>query len=75
MLIAGDELEYLKWFHNSEAVNSRAFTSEGKETYARVYATPGARCAPGSSATGPFPTTSKPIRDEIPNRPPNCLNT
>ena len=42
MLIAGDKLEYLKWFHNSEAVNSHAFTNEGEETYARVYATPGA---------------------------------
>ena len=41
-LIAGHELEYLKWLHNSEAVNSRAFTNEGEETYARVYATPGA---------------------------------
>ena len=42
MLIAGDELEFLKWFHNSEAVNSRAFTNEGEETFARVYATLGA---------------------------------
>jgi pimeloyl-ACP methyl ester carboxylesterase len=42
MLIAGRELEYLKWFHNSEAVNSRAFTNEAEETYARAYAMPGA---------------------------------
>lgn len=42
MLIAGRELEYLKWFHNSEAVNSRAFTNEVEETYAREYAMPGA---------------------------------
>ncbi|WP_082902792.1 alpha/beta fold hydrolase [Paraburkholderia ginsengiterrae] len=42
MLIAGRELEYLKWFHNSEAVNSRAFTTDVEETYAREYAMPGA---------------------------------
>jgi len=42
MLIAGRELEYLKWFHNSEAVNSRAFTNEAEETYARAYGMPGA---------------------------------
>jgi hypothetical protein len=42
MLIAGHQLQYLKWFHNSEAVNSRAFTNEGEETFARVYATSGA---------------------------------
>jgi pimeloyl-ACP methyl ester carboxylesterase len=42
MLIAGRELAYLKWFHNSEAVNSRAFTNEVEETYARQYAMPGA---------------------------------
>ncbi|MGF6772781.1 pimeloyl-ACP methyl ester carboxylesterase [Paraburkholderia sp. GAS199] len=42
MLIAGRELAYLKWFHNSEAVNSRAFTNEVEETYAREYAMPGA---------------------------------
>ena len=42
MLIAGRELTYLKWFHNSEAVNSRAFTNEVEETYAREYAMPGA---------------------------------
>jgi len=42
MLIAGRELEYLKWFHNSEAINSRAFTNEAEETYARAYAIPGA---------------------------------
>jgi hypothetical protein len=35
MPIAGHELEYLKWFHNSEAVNSHAFTNEGEEPYAR----------------------------------------
>lgn len=42
MLIAGRELEYLKWFHNSEAVNARAFTNDVEETYAREYAMPGA---------------------------------
>ncbi|CAB3784437.1 Soluble epoxide hydrolase [Paraburkholderia ultramafica] len=42
MLIAGRELAYLKWFHNSEAVNSRAFTNEVEETYTREYAMPGA---------------------------------
>lgn len=42
MLIAGRELEYLKWFHNSEAVNTRAFSSETEEIYAREYAMPGA---------------------------------
>ena len=42
MLIAGRELEYLKWFHNSEAINSRAFTNEAEQTYARAYAMPGA---------------------------------
>ena len=42
MLITGRELQYLKWFHNSEAVNSRAFTNEAEETYARAYAMPGA---------------------------------
>ncbi|WP_109479837.1 alpha/beta hydrolase [Paraburkholderia sp. C35] len=42
MLIAGRELEYLKWFHNSEAVNARAFTEDVEETYAREYAMPGA---------------------------------
>jgi pimeloyl-ACP methyl ester carboxylesterase len=42
MLIAGRELAYLKWFHNSEAVNSRAFTNDVEETYAREYAMPGA---------------------------------
>jgi hypothetical protein len=36
------ELEYLKWFHNSEAVNSRVFTNEAEETYARASARPGA---------------------------------
>ena len=53
MLIAGHQLQYLKWFHNSEAVNSHAFTNEGEETYARVYATRGAapwvRVLPGLS--------------------------
>jgi pimeloyl-ACP methyl ester carboxylesterase len=29
MLIAGHELEYLKWFHNSEAVNARAYAMPG----------------------------------------------
>ncbi|SDC76236.1 Pimeloyl-ACP methyl ester carboxylesterase [Cupriavidus sp. YR651] len=42
MLIAGRELQYLKWFHNSEAVNARAFTPEAEDTYARAYAIPGA---------------------------------
>jgi pimeloyl-ACP methyl ester carboxylesterase len=42
MLVAGHELEFLKWFHNNEAVNSRAFTNEVEETYAREYSMPGA---------------------------------
>ncbi|MFJ3486870.1 alpha/beta fold hydrolase [Pseudomonas sp. NPDC090202] len=42
MLIAGKELEYLKWFHNSESVNSRAFDNEADEVYGRAYAVPGA---------------------------------
>ena len=42
MLVAGHELEFLKWFHNNEAVNSRAFTNEVEETYAREYGMPGA---------------------------------
>jgi pimeloyl-ACP methyl ester carboxylesterase len=42
MLIAGREREFLTWFHNSEGVNSRAFTNEVEETYARAYRTPGA---------------------------------
>jgi hypothetical protein len=36
MLVAGREREFLTWFHNNEAVNSRAFTNEAEETYARV---------------------------------------
>ena len=58
MLIAGHELEYLKWFHNSEAVNSHAFTNEGEETYARVYATPGALRA-GFESYRAFPNDVK----------------
>ncbi|WP_245446879.1 alpha/beta fold hydrolase [Neorhizobium sp. T25_27] len=42
MLIAGRELEYLKWFHNAEGVNSRAFDNEADEVYGRSYAQPGA---------------------------------
>ncbi|NKM95867.1 alpha/beta fold hydrolase [Rhizobium leguminosarum] len=42
MLIAGRELEYLKWFHNVEGVNSRAFDNEADEIYGRSYAQPGA---------------------------------
>jgi hypothetical protein len=42
MLIAGRERQFLAWFHNSEAVNSRAFTNEAEETYARAYSMPGA---------------------------------
>jgi hypothetical protein len=42
MLIAGRELGYLKRFQNCEAVNSRAFTNESKETCARAYGMPGA---------------------------------
>jgi pimeloyl-ACP methyl ester carboxylesterase len=42
MLVSGHELEFLKWFHNNEAVNSRAFTNEVEETYAREYSMPGA---------------------------------
>ena len=58
MLIAGHELKYLKWFHNSEAVNSHAFTNESEETYARVYATPGALRA-GSECYRAFPNDVK----------------
>jgi len=42
MLIAGRELEYLKWFHNTEGVNSRAFDNEADEIYGRSYSQPGA---------------------------------
>lgn len=42
MLIAGRELEYLKWFHNAEGVNSRAFDNETDEIYGRSYSQPGA---------------------------------
>ncbi len=42
MLIAGRELEYLKWFHNAEGVNTRAFDNEADEIYGRSYAQPGA---------------------------------
>jgi len=42
MLIAGRELEYLKWFHNVEGVNSRAFDNEADEIYGRSYSQPGA---------------------------------
>jgi pimeloyl-ACP methyl ester carboxylesterase len=42
MLITGREREFLTWFHNSWAVNSRAFTNEAEETYARAYSMPGA---------------------------------
>ena len=38
MLVAGREREFLTWFHNNEAVNSRAFTNEAEETYARATA-------------------------------------
>ena len=58
MLIADDELEFLKWFHNSEAVNSHAFTNEGEETYARVYATPSALRA-GFESYRAFPNDVK----------------
>ena len=42
MLIAGRELEYLKWFHNVESVNARAFDNETDQIYGRAYAQPGA---------------------------------
>ncbi|MEI9412426.1 alpha/beta hydrolase [Mesorhizobium salmacidum] len=42
MLIAGRELEYLKWFHNAEGVNTRVFDNEADEVYGRSYAQPGA---------------------------------
>jgi pimeloyl-ACP methyl ester carboxylesterase len=42
MLITGKELEYLKWFHNSESVNASAFDNEADEVYGRAYAMPGA---------------------------------
>jgi hypothetical protein len=52
MLVAGREREFLTWFHNNEAVNSRAFTNEAEETYARAYSMPG-RCVRASNTTGP----------------------
>ena len=42
MLIAGKERQFLSWFHNSEAVNARAFTNEVEDIYACAYSTPGA---------------------------------
>ncbi len=42
MLIVGREREYLKWFHNAEGVNTRAFDNEADEVYGRSYAQPGA---------------------------------
>ena len=42
MLIAGRERDYLAWFHNNTKVNSRAFTNEVEEIYARAYSRPGA---------------------------------
>jgi hypothetical protein len=42
MLIAGREREFLTWFHSNEAVNSRAFTNEAEENYARACSMPGA---------------------------------
>jgi hypothetical protein len=42
MLIAGKERQFLSWFHNSEAVNARAFMNEVEDVYARAYSTPGA---------------------------------
>ncbi|WP_332303220.1 alpha/beta fold hydrolase [Rhizobium sp. GR12] len=42
MLISGRELEYLKWFHNVEGVNTNAFNNEADEIYGRSYAQPGA---------------------------------
>jgi hypothetical protein len=74
MLITGHELEYLKWFHNSEAVNSRAFTSEGEETYARVYATPGALRARFECYRA-FPNDVKANQRSNANCPPSGFNT
>ncbi|MEM5369132.1 alpha/beta hydrolase [Paraburkholderia azotifigens] len=62
MLIAGRELEYLKWFHNSEAVNTRAFSNEAEETYAREYAMPGALRA-GFEYYRAFPEDAKANRE------------
>jgi pimeloyl-ACP methyl ester carboxylesterase len=42
MLISGREFEYLKWFHNAEGVNSRAFDNQADEIYGRSYSQPGA---------------------------------
>ncbi|MBB5190416.1 pimeloyl-ACP methyl ester carboxylesterase [Silvimonas terrae] len=42
MLMAGHEKEFMAWFHNNEAVNSRAFTNEVEAVYARQYSMPGA---------------------------------
>jgi pimeloyl-ACP methyl ester carboxylesterase len=62
MLIAGHELEYLKWFHNSEAINTRAFSNEAEETYAREYAMPGALRA-GFEYYRAFPEDAKADRE------------
>lgn len=42
MLIAGHERQFISWFHNSEAVNARAFTDADEETYPRAFSMPGA---------------------------------
>lgn len=42
LLISGRESEFLSWFHRTWAVNSSAFTNEVEETYAGIYARPGA---------------------------------
>jgi len=55
MLVAGREREFLTWFHNNEAVNSRAFANEAEETYARAYSMPGALRA-GFEYYRAFPT-------------------
>lgn len=62
MLIAGKELEYLKWFRNSESVNSRAFDNEADEVYGRAYAMPGALRA-GFEYCRAFPSDVKANRE------------
>lgn len=41
-LIVDREKAFFSWFHNSEAVNSGAFTEEVENVYARKYSAPGA---------------------------------
>ncbi|GAB3254559.1 alpha/beta fold hydrolase [Chitinimonas naiadis] len=62
MLIAGHEQAFFKWFHNSEAVNASAFTTEAEDVYARQYAVPGALRA-GFEYYRAFPADAKANRE------------